>query len=410
MSHPIEKAIGRRVRAARRILRRRRIKLGVATGAWISVAGVLGIALLSRFWWWGPVPAFVIAPVLAFIPPVIGGFLGALWSGLSDREMTYLLDRLHGTDELLITSAHVLDQPESGAREQILTAAVTSEASLQPERRVLFARWPRRSGWIPVAILAVLLAFLLPTRLIQTRLADVSDVQEEGERLDERLEELRDAGVELPADVAIDLEELIEDMLGDEIDELEARDRLEELQEQLAEAQDEMAESEDLLDEIEQAAQQLAESEALQPLADALVDLDMGAAAEAASELEQALENATPEERREAGEALEQAGETLSGSASDQLSQAGEAMERMGEQLQDEADSQEESGEAGPESGSEPGQEGTPSGDEGSQQGEQGSQSSDPSGEPGSESGEQGSESGQQGSQSSEQSGSPGSQ
>ena len=129
MSHPIKKAIGQRIRAARRILRRRRIKLGVATGAWCSVACVLGIAGLSRFWWLGPVPAYVVAPIVAVIPPVIGAMLGALWSGLTDREMTYLLDRLHGTDELLITSAHVLDQPQSGSREQILEAAVTAAVS-----------------------------------------------------------------------------------------------------------------------------------------------------------------------------------------------------------------------------------------------------------------------------------------
>src|SRR5690606_28838387 len=142
-----------------------------------------------------------------------------LWSGLSDREVVFLLDRAHGTDEILITAMHVVTLDASDRREEILETAAGVLPNLPPERRVIPARLPRRSRWLPVALAAAMLLFLLPARGPRI-VGDLSPVQAAGERLQERLDALEEQGAELPADLTEDFEALVEDMLGDELDEM----------------------------------------------------------------------------------------------------------------------------------------------------------------------------------------------
>ncbi|MBW1880372.1 MAG: hypothetical protein JRJ84_18600 [Deltaproteobacteria bacterium] len=113
----------------------------------------------------------------------------------------------------------------------------------------------------------------------------------------------------------------------------------------------------------------------------------MERAAEAARGLEEALSEASPEERRRAGEALQRAGERLSHSSEDGMKRAGQQMERAGQQMQGQQAQRSDQGQQG--EGSEGGQqgEGSGQGQQGQEPGEQGSGGETAQGGSGGESG-----------------------
>jgi hypothetical protein len=177
--------------------------------------------------------------------------------------------------------------------------------------------------------------------------------------------------VELPTDLETEVEELVRDLRAGDLTDEEARERIEDLQEQLEQLQEDLGRSQDLLQDLEDAAEELALDEHTDELADAIEQGDMERAADAARGLQEALSEASPEERRRAGEALQRAGERLSQSSEEGMKRTGQQMERAGQQLQGQ--------EGGQAQRSDQGQQG-----EGSDQGQQ-------------DAGQQGQEGGQQG-------------
>jgi len=371
-------------------------------GAWVGVALALLAGGLSRFWWPLSVEPWVPMVLLAGLGVLAGLVAGGAWTGLRPREVALVLDRVMETDELFVTALFLEKAPHSWSQQSVLQDLTVRMSDLPPLRGKLPIRLPRRTRWLPLAALVAAAVLLLPQRPGARAVAEPQTaVAEEGARLEERLAELdEEFEVALPTDLETRVEELVRDLRDGDLTDEEARERIDELQEQLEQLQEDLAESRDLLQDLEEAAEELAQDPNAGALADALEDGDMEQAAEAAKGLQEALSDASPEERRQAGEALQRAGERLSQSSDGGLKQAGQRMERAGRQLQGQQGQQAQRSEGSQQGqGSEAGQQG-----QGSEAGQQGQ---------GSEAGQQEAgqqEAGQQGSGQQTAQGGPGSE
>lgn len=315
--------------------------IGAQVGAWLAVAAVVALRLSGIL----SLPGTAVAALLLVsVAAAVGAAIGAARSPLDRRSLALLVDRLGGTEELLLTALHVAGTDDPN-REEILGRLRRAEVPDPAARLPL--RVPRhlRFAAVPVA-LALLLSFL-PALDLARPTGHGDPVAEAGERLEERLQELRsEDGVELPPEIEREVAALAEDLQADPMGAEEALQRLEQLQQQLERFEESLAGSGDLLEDLESAAKALDE-QATEALAEALEEGDLERAAEAAQDLEQSLAEATPEERQRAAEALQEAGERLKGSQDPNLRDMGEAMERAGEQLGGEQAPQGQAGQPG---------------------------------------------------------------
>lgn len=309
----------------RRRLRARGAVRGGAVGAWLGAAGAVLLALAAPLGPLTPVAAGLI--LLGFT--ALGAAAGAARPTLADREVALLLDRSLGTEELLVTSVHVSEDRAAGPVLDHLARTLHTDLSVA---RAVPVQVPRHARFVPLPLLAaaLLLWFGPPQVLLRPPDAPADPLAQEGARLAERIAE-DEGGAELPDALEREVAELASDLQGQRLSEAEALERLEELQEQLEAFEERMQPSADLLSDLEEAAREL-DGAATQELGDALRDGDMGRAADAARELSESLQGASPEERERAADALEQAGERLKRSTDPSMQRAGESLQRAGQQ------------------------------------------------------------------------------
>jgi hypothetical protein len=327
---PPEARLDALLTAARRRLRWRAgvaaAAFGLHAGCWLAVpAAVVG-------WFAAGTPgALVGASAVAVAAASVGGLVGLARTPLDRRSTALVLDRLTGTDELLLAAVHAVDHPDRN-RDEILSRLdqVTTDASALGVRR------PRHLRWAPVPLaLAAALVVALP-RLPDARAwlphGEPDPVVEVGAELRDRLERPSPDGVELPPELRRDLESLAGDLEGGELTQEEARERLAEMQRQLDELQRGLSANADLTKDLEEAAAELREQ--APALSEELREGDLPGAADAARDLAQKLSTSgTPAERQEAGRAMKDAGSELQSSSDPSLQKAGEALEQAGEQL-----------------------------------------------------------------------------
>ena len=280
-------------------------------------------------------PAGIAAAIALLVPIGLGAVIGAAWRTLDDRDTALLLDRALDTDELLVTATWLRSRPPEPKRNAVLDEL--AEANLPPMKDALPIKAPRHSRWVPLPLAAALVALLAPAWQPALALrAQQSDdpVVQEGARLAERLAEQKAAeGVELPDGIEREVANLARDMQGEVLTEEEALKRLEEMQQQLDEFEQAMADQKNLLEEMERAAEALEQNPATRPLADALKDLDMGAAGDAARDLADKMGMQSPQQRQQTAEAMDQAGKELADSSDPSMQQAGEAMRDAAQQM-----------------------------------------------------------------------------
>ncbi|MCB9697626.1 MAG: hypothetical protein H6738_12665 [Alphaproteobacteria bacterium] len=350
-------------RASRRLRARAAVQAG-AVGLQVGGGLALLLALGCKLTGAGPVIALAAAGSAVATGTLLGLAVGALRPTLDPRELALLVDRLNGTDELLVTSLYVVGTQEPN-RDDILGRL---GPQLPDPRESLPVRFPRHLRTAPIVLLAaVALAIWVPP-FEQIRFdwfaGPPDPIAEEGQRIEERVDAMLadPEGVALPPELAGELKDLVDDLQGGELSEEEAEQRLREMQESLDQLTKDLSEGSDLLSELEQAAKEL-DAGATRELGEALSDGNMDAAADAAQQLPDKLAQSSPEERNQAAEALQRAGEQLAQSADPSLQQLGEGLKQ-----------------AGQEAISQPGQQGQQGQGQEGQQGQQGQEAGDPGG------------------------------
>ena len=354
----------RLIAAARRRIRRRHVLRAAVVGGWFGV-GLAVVALgVSRLWWPLPaVPPWTVAVGLAAAAVIVGAIVGRMRPILSERELALLIDRALGTDEVLVTLLHLEESGKAPpAVQQDLERRV---ATLPSVARGVQAGPPRHAWLVPVAAVLAALLLLVPQREAATAAGsqdtDLTDVEQEAERLEDALEDISEEGEDvLPEDIQEGMDELMKDLEDGKLSKEEAQERIAELQEELAEWEESLEEAttEDS-EALEEAADALREGdagdqateEAMEQLADALEEQDMEAAADAVESLQDKLEGASSEQQEKLGEALERAGEALKGAGSEDLKSAGDALEQAGQQMQEQAGQQGEGDSQGEQAG-----------------------------------------------------------
>jgi hypothetical protein len=316
-------------RAARRLRLRsgvRGLALGVQVAAWFAVA-LVAVGKLAA------VPLPLLVPVVGLAGTAIVGLAvaGGVARGVPDRRgLALLVDRLGRTEELVVTALHVRDSDDPN-RDAILGRVAAT--AVPPARALLPIAVPRHLRWLPVPVLAVVLAAWLVPSLVGPWFDAASPVADEGARLERRLDEMEAAPEALlPEPLEREIAALADDLEGNELTPEEARQELADLQQKLDAFRRELEPSADLLKDLEDAARQLDEA-STDALSDALQAGDLDAAAGAAQDLSRSLSEATPEERQRASDALNAAGEQLAKSSDPSLRQAGEAMQQAAGQM-----------------------------------------------------------------------------
>ncbi len=321
--------------AGRRRLRLRGAARGAAIGAWVGASGALLCGVVRQIGWLDDAPAAIGAVCLLVGSTLAGAAVGGLWRTLGDRETALLLDRALGTDELLVTATWLRTRPPEPRRNAVLDEL--AEAHLPPLAKALPVRAPQHSRWVSIPLLLALVALLAPAwrpALALNALTSDDAVVQEGARLAERMAEAKKVeGVELPAGIEREIAKLARDMQGETLTPEEAMARLEEMQAQLDAFENAMAEQKSVLEDLEKAAAALEQNPATQQLADALNNVDMGAAGEAAKELADKLGAQSPAQRKQTAEAMDKAGKELAGSSDPAMQQAGQAMQQAAQQM-----------------------------------------------------------------------------
>ena len=324
--------LDRTLNTARRRLRLRAVVRTVAAAAHPALWTALAVAVVGRLAG-APLLAVALAALtVAAAGLAIGAAIGLATGGIDRRAVALLVDRLGGTDETVLTAVHVAGASGDPNRDAILArfdALDLAPAALIPVRVPRHLRWAAPEA----ALVALALALVPPLGLGAWPWSPAaSEVVQEGQRLEERLAELAEepTAPALPEAIEREVAELAEALQDEELSAEDARDRLQDLQDRLAEHDERLAPSSDLLQDLEQAARALDQA-ATDKLSEALQQGDLGAAAEAAQDLSEALAEASPEDRARAAEALNQAGEALSKSADPQLQRVGEAMKSAGQ-------------------------------------------------------------------------------
>ncbi len=302
--------------------------VGAHAGCWLALPAGAAAAALA-----GPLAAVGVGAALIGAAAAAGAAAGALRSPLDDRGTALVLDRLTGSQELLLNALHAVERPEDPNRDAILARLATFDA----DPAVLAVQRPRHLRWaaLPLALAAALVGLAPRVDLSGWWPTDPEDpVAAVGEELRERLQ--REApvdGAALPPGLQQQVGDLADELSAGSLSPEDAERRLAELQEALQAHQDALAASQDLLSDLAAAAEAL---RAQAPeLAEGLAEGDLGAASEAARSLAEHLAaEGTPEERQAAGAAMTQAGRALAGSTDPSLRRAGEAMRQAGEAMQ----------------------------------------------------------------------------
>lgn len=314
----------------RRRLRLRGALRGAVRGAWVGAGLAVVVALVRQIGFLEDLAAGIAAVLALGLCTAIGTVAGALWKTLEDRETALLLDRAFDTDELLVTATWLRSSPPTAKRDAILEEL--GRARLPPVDRALPLRVPKHSRWLALPLAIALLGLVLPAwRPALWLRAQGSDqpLVQEGSRLAERVAEGETSeAAPLPDGIEREIADLARDMQGETLSPEEAMERLEEMQAQLDAFEEAMAQQKDVLEDLEKAAEALDKSPFTKDLADALQDVDMGAAGEAAQKLADELGMKSPAEREQAADALEQAGKQLAQSGDPSMQQAGEALEQ----------------------------------------------------------------------------------
>lgn len=277
-----------------------------------------------------------IAAAIGFVGPILlGAIAGAAWRTLDDRDTALLLDRALDTDELLVTATWLRSRPPEPSRNRVLDEL--AETPFPSMKDALPVRAPRHSRWVPLPLIVALIALLAPAwqpALALRAAASDDPVVQEGARLAERLATQKATeGIELPEGIESEVADLARDMQGELLTPEEALARLDEMQQQLDDFESAMAEQKKVLEDLEKAAEALDQQASTQPLADALRDLDMGAAGDAASKLADELGMQSAAQRQQTAQAMDQAGKALSNSSDPSVQQAGEAMRDAAQQM-----------------------------------------------------------------------------
>ncbi len=313
-------------RAGRRLRLRSAARAG-AIGLQVGLGLAALVALAAKLAGLGAMVALAASGSALATAVVVALLVGALRPTLDPKQLALLVDRTGGTDELLVTSMHVVGSSEPN-RDDILRRL---SGELPDPRALLPIRAPRHLRFAALPLVAwALVLWLAPPRgsLAAAWSSPASPVAEEGERLEERLEAtLREPeGVELPPELRGQVDALVDDLKGGELSPEEAEARLAELQDHLEALEQGLAESGELLSDLEEAARDL-RSGAAEGLGEGLSEGDLEAASAGAKELSEALSGASPEERQRAAEAMRSAGEELAGASDPALKQAGQALQ-----------------------------------------------------------------------------------
>jgi hypothetical protein len=300
--------------------------IGLHAGLWVGAALVAAgkVAALPSL------AAVGVGGLAAAALTGLGAALGAFRPLPEDRGLALLVDRLAGTDELVVTALHVADGPDPN-RDAILARLAATE--LPPIGSLLPIRVPRHLRWAFAPLVLAGVALWLVPRVHLPWSAAPEPVVEEGRRLEQRLQQLAsnpDGPDPLP--IERDVAKLADQLQADELSPEEARQRLDELQKRLDSFDDQLKPSADLLKDLEQAARQL-DQEATKPLGDALRDGDFDQAAQAANDLAKSLSEASPEERQRAAQALDQAGKRLAQSGDPGVQQLGQGLQQAADRM-----------------------------------------------------------------------------
>jgi hypothetical protein len=332
-----------RSRALSATARRLRLRVGVRAGViglWVGVGVGLIAELALRLvgmGWWSALPAILIPIVAGFLSFAGGLLLARRWT---PRELALFVDQAAGTGETLVT-AEWLDSDDSPlgfpekTRLDIEAQAEKVAATLPPGRELAPVRLPRNLLAVPL-VWALVLPLLFVPALVDpfARVTPVgAPTTPKGlaiQTLEERLGALQAEDAEaLPPEVRREVNELIEDLKGEEVTSEEAKERLAELGKTLDEQIKAQEATKSVVEDLEEAAKRLG-AEQTQGLKEALESGDPAGAAKAAEQLAKSLETATPEEKAQAAKSLREAGERLAQSSDPAAQQLGEAMKQAG--------------------------------------------------------------------------------
>jgi len=340
-------AVGRRLRLLRAL---RGAVLGIWVGlavglAWV-LAGKLGLVGDPLPDAWMPWAAVLAASILA------GAAVSSLRPLPGLEELALLLDRLLGTDEAAVTAVGLPSEDAPADLVEALQQRLDEGLDPADPRIAAGLRFvpPRRTRLLPILVVALVGALLLPPLVGPGRHAPSDDPAAEAERLVERRSALeRELGAELPAEVDQAFDDLISALRAGEA----GRERAEEEAEELERALDTMKKGsgEAVAGDMEKASEALqdVDVEAAEDVEDASKEGDLEAAAEAVERMRERMKKRPPQEQEKAADALKKAAEEAAEAGADELADA----------LQNEADraqggESEPSGGGGEEDGTNP--------------------------------------------------------
>jgi hypothetical protein len=312
---------------ASRRLRARYVVRWATRGAWVGFSLCVILAVASRFYWhlsFGPGWFF---PLIALLGIAAGSVIGMLVPTLTGRDLLAFTDKSFGIDELLLTAAQMPEGPAKAALSRALGErldAVPAAAKAIPVRRPSI----RALGLLgAVAIACLFLPHRVGAVVLQTAPGEVGH---EGERLEERLGEVDKSA--LPPELAGELDDLVTDMKSGSLTDDEATARIEEVQKDLDSLEQSLEPGAAGMKDLEDAAKALSQAKSAEALADAIDDGDLDKASRAAQELAGKMDEMSPEERKQLGEALKDAGKRLAESKPE-LQPAAQAMTQAGNNL-----------------------------------------------------------------------------
>jgi len=324
-------------------LRLRHGMQGAIVGLWVGIALAAVVVVLSKFTFVFLSP-WILAAIAVGAGALAGGIIGGAMRLLDDTGRALLVDKGLQTREQIVSaleaSRTVLTDDVSDLNETLVHRGRALAAELDPATAVPLwrRRWLRHLLAQPLGGAAVIGMLFIPAFTDGTfRILPGQDpeVVEEGQQLQERIEEILEQGEQqLPEEIQEQLEKLAESLQNEELTPEEAREKIEELQDELAEFQEELAEQSEA-DELQQAAEELAQSEVTEDLGEALQEPDFEKAAQEAEKLAEKMQQASAAEQQAAAGAMERASQALAESnpeLSKQLSQAAQQMQQMAEQ------------------------------------------------------------------------------
>jgi len=326
-----------------RRLRLRHAAHAAVLGTWGGCVLAALVLLASKFAWLG-VDAAWLAGGAVLLGTACGLIAGLFRRTLDPTGRALLVDKQLGTREQIVSALEAARLDPLGDPHELTAALVdrgrSLAASLDPATAVPLIRRREMKGlfFLPLA-LAVLVGLLFVPTLGSIALplnpGQDPEVVEEGESLEERLEEIQQqADAELPDDVKEQLANLAEELQNEELTAEEAQEKLEEMQDQLEQFQEELADKSQA-DELQEAAEELSDNEITEDLGEALQEPDLEQAAAEAEKLAEKMQQASAAEQQAAAGAMERAAQALAESnpeLSEQMQQMAQQMKEAGQQ------------------------------------------------------------------------------